>query len=110
MAPYVTITTITESYGCLIMNMDKYNSLSDNQKAAFERAAERWREETYNVGVGYRQQYVDEMKAAGVEVLELTAEQTKPFTDLTAPLFDEIEGQLGEKGTALLNTLKELNG
>lgn len=110
MAPHVTITTITESYGCLIMNMDKYNSLSDNQKAAFERAAERWREETYNVGVGYRQQYVDEMKAAGVEVLELTAEQTKPFTDLTAPLFDEIEGQLGEKGTALLNTLKELNG
>lgn len=110
MAPNVTFTTITESYGCLLMSQASYDKLTPDQQAAIDRAAERWREETYNVGVGYRQQYIDEMKAAGVNVVELTAEQTKPFTDLTAPMFDEIEGQLGEKGLELLNTLRELNG
>ena len=110
MAPNVTFTTITESYGCLIMSMDSFEKLSAEQQAAVDRAAERWREETYNVGVGYRQQYIDEMKAAGVNVVEFTAEQTQPFTDLTAPMFGEIEGQLGEKGLELLNTLNALNG
>jgi len=110
MAPQVTLTTITESYAALIMNMDKWNSLTDNQKAAMERAAERWTQESYQVGMDFRQQYVDEMNAAGCEVTELDAAGTKPFTDLTNPIFDELDGTLGEKGLELLSILRELNG
>lgn len=110
MAPYVTYTTITESYAALIMNMNKWNSLTANQQAAVERAAERWTEQSYGIGMDFRTQYIDEMTAAGVEIADLDSAATKAFTDLTAPLFDEVEGSLGEKGQTLLSTLKELNG
>lgn len=110
MGKEVTITTITESFGCCMMSMDSYNKLSADQQAAIDRAAERWRQATYDVGAGYKEQYISDMEASGANVYQLTAEETKPFIELTSPMFDEIEGQLGEKGLTLLNTLKELNG
>ena len=110
MAPHVTFTTITESYAALIMNMDKWNSLSPSQQAAIERAAERWKSETFRVGMEFREQYAKEIKDAGVELVELDPAATKAFTDLTAPIFTEIEGSLGEKGAELLSTLRSLNG
>ena len=110
MAPYVTITSITESFGCLMMSMKTWDSLTPDQQAAIERAAESWRQETYDIGLEFRQQYIDEMTAGGATVVELSAEETQPFTDLSTSLYDEIEGTLGEKGQTLLDTLKELNG
>ena len=110
MAPHVTFTTITESYAALIMNMDKWTSLSPSQQAAIERAAERWKSETFRVGMEFREQYAKEIRDAGVELVELDPAATKAFTDLTAPIFTEIEGSLGEKGAELLSTLRSLNG
>lgn len=110
MAPYVTITSITESFGCLMMSMKTWDKLTPDQQAAIERAAEAWRQETYDIGLEFRQQYIDEMTENGATVVELTAEETKPFTDLSTALYGDIEGSLGEKGKTLLDTLRELNG
>lgn len=110
MAPYVTVTSITESYGCLMMSMATWDKLSADQQEAVERAAATWRQETYDIGLEFREKYFSEIEEYGATLVELTPEETKPFTDLSTPLFDEIEGDLGEKGVALLDTLKELNG
>ena len=110
MAKKVTFTTITESYAGLIMSMDTWNKLSPAQQAVIERAAERWRTETFNVGDAYRQQYIDEINAAGIDVYEMSPDETKAFTDLSSALFDDVEPGLGEKGKQLLETLRELNG
>lgn len=109
MAPYVTITTITESYACLMMSMDTWNSMTAEQQDIIETAAERWRTETYNVGDGFREANIEQMKADGAEVYEMTPEETQAFIDLSSALYDEIEPSLGDKGLELLNILKDLN-
>lgn len=51
---------------------------------------------------------LEELKAAGVEVIELTPEAQKGFMDLTAPLFEEYSDQWSEEAyTDLMAALEE---
>ena len=105
-AKYVTFTSITESFGNLLMSMDTWNSLTDAQKAIIEEAAKLYIEESYHIGYALRDEYYSAMEDAGTELYTLTAAEEKVFTDISLKLFDEIEPTLSPDGKALLAILK----
>lgn len=41
--------------------------------------------------------YLDDLKKEGYTVVELTAEQKKPFRDLTAPVWDQVAAKVGKE-------------
>ena len=60
-----------------------------------------------NVKLDYKKQVLD----AGVnEYYELTDAEQKEFIEAAYGLFDEMAPELGEKGLALIDVLKDING
>jgi TRAP-type C4-dicarboxylate transport system substrate-binding protein len=109
-AKNVTFTNMAESFGCLLMNMDTWNSLSDRQKAWVEEARDLYIRDSYDIGQGLFDGYAAAMEDAGASLYTLAAEEKKVFTDLSLALYDEIEPTCTEKGVELIRILNGLRG
>ena len=103
---HVTFTSISEGYAGLLMSMDTWNDLSPAQQAIIEEAAQMYLQEAYTIGMGFRDQYYSDMEAYGTDLYTLSSDEEKAFTDLSTPLFDEIEPNLSDTGKALLDVIK----
>ncbi len=92
----------------IYINMDKYNSMTDNQKAVFDYCAqymETWQRER---NLELNDQILADFKANGVNVIELTDETIKEFQDAinAAGVYDQVRGEM--TNPELLDKLMEL--
>jgi TRAP-type C4-dicarboxylate transport system substrate-binding protein len=108
-APYVTFTSIAESFAGLLMNMDTWEEMSDQQKAWVEEARDIYVQKSYDIGMGLFDQYYKTMEDAGTNLYTLTPEEEKAFTDMSTSLYDEIAGSCTSKGLALIDALNQMN-
>lgn len=92
---YIVMTNHLGQMAPWVMNKEFYDSLPENLQAVVD--------EAYVVGEEALYQYMEEndrlqeMVDYGVEVIELTPEQLKPFADATAPVGDMIREVVSEE-------------
>ncbi|MPW25410.1 DctP family TRAP transporter solute-binding subunit [Alkalibaculum sp. M08DMB] len=76
---YVSITQHVYTPYIVTMNLDKYNSLSDNQKAAILKASEESTKYQREQSQKYEKEIMDGFESKGVTVIELTADEKAEF-------------------------------
>jgi len=108
-ADYVTYTSILESYAGLLMNLDTWNKLNDQQKAWVNEARDIFLKESYRLGQEAFDVYYNAMEDYGTNLYTLTAAEENAFTSLSRALYDEIAGNATDKGKALIAVLNGLS-
>ncbi len=107
-AKNITITTINEGYGALLMNDKTWDSLNADEQAVITAAGKVFEQKSVEIGTASVAQYQQAVKDAGCNVYTLTAEEQKAFTDLTIPLFEEVKAEVKGPGLELIDILAEL--
>ncbi len=102
-AEYVDYLTMTPFiYNTLffcVMNQEKWNSLPANVQKAFDEVNEKWAEKAGNVWDSHMQEGLDYgVKDNGMEVIELSAEETARWKALLTPLHDAYIQDMASKG------------
>lgn len=93
---YVTRTGHIYSPHMFCMNADFYNSLPDEDKAAVDEAARAAVEANRNLSRELDEQYMQDLKNAGMTVTELTPEEREQWVEAVAPIYDEYDSQFGD--------------
>ncbi len=106
---YFTFTKLQNNYYGLIMNSDKWESLTANQQAAIEVAAADFRAYSQEVYNKQRATFEKELEEAGVEYYELTDEENADFINSASILFDEIKNEIGPNGLELIDVLNAID-
>jgi TRAP-type C4-dicarboxylate transport system substrate-binding protein len=110
-AKYVTRTTMSESFGALLMSEQAWSSLNDDEKALITEAGKVFTEKSYDHALYYMDTYMKEIEDSGRnEIYDLTEAEQSAFTDLSFGLYDEMSDELGQKGNDLIALLKEIAG
>ena len=99
--PYYSVTHHIYTAEPLLMSLDKWNSLTAEQQAAVQQAA--------NDACGYERQYSDSVGEAnmkviaenGTEINELTIEQMATFQEACKPVYEKYQSQYGEMITKI---------
>ena len=93
---YYSITHHIYTAEPLIISLDRWNSLTPEQQEILQKAANEAcvyeREQSDSVD----ESNIEAIKAAGVEVNELTPEAVQAFKDALAPIYEKYEGQYGD--------------
>lgn len=93
---YVTLWDGVRDTTIWVMNTNKLNSLSDNQKKAVEEAAA----EALQWGNDYlaenESDIIAQLKEGGTTITELTDEQKQAFKDASAGIYDKYADELGQ--------------
>jgi TRAP-type C4-dicarboxylate transport system substrate-binding protein len=94
---YYSLTRHTFSECPIIVNLDWFNGLTDEQKAIVTEGAETWlRDWQRDTAMGLESDYVDKIRDAGVEVNELSPEGLQSFKDAVQPMYTEYKDKLGD--------------
>jgi TRAP-type C4-dicarboxylate transport system substrate-binding protein len=104
-AKYITFTAMQNTYYGIMINMDKWNMLSDDQKTAMLQAGEEFgvfSEELYEEN---RQSFYKTMDENGCEYYTMTEEENALFIDSAAVLMDDVSQIVSEKGLTLIDAL-----
>ena len=90
----------------LIMNIDKWESLDEETRAAIQKAANEActleREYSDNIDA----ENIKTIEAGGVEVTRLTSEQVDAFKAAVAPVYEKYKGQFGDSITKIQEAVK----
>lgn len=104
---YVSLTQHVYTPYVVVMNLKKYNSLSDNQKAAIDKATKASTDYQRKQSQGYEKQILVKLEKAGIVVTSLTPEDKmlwqKRIQDIK--LFDRVKAKMAH-GAYLDETLK----
>lgn len=105
--PYITLTRHSYTSTFLFMNEDKYQSLSDNQKAAIEKANEAAMTASQEAAEQEDETYSERLLSEGAkEVYQPTDEEMAGFRDAVKPVWEKAESEMGqERYQKLLDTL-----
>ena len=105
-APYVSKLGLSNStWQYVAINMDSWNSLSDNQKKIMEEAAELTMDYNESLMDDYYKDFEAAIKEAGGTIYECTDEEKAAFMKSTEGLLDEVREYSGELGSKLMDTL-----
>ncbi len=109
-APYVTYTTLSESFAALLMNADTWEGLNADEQAIIEAAGVIFMEKSYELASGAQEGFVKTIEDSGLCTTHtLTDEEQAQFIEITHGLYDEMKTTMGEKGAKLVEILAELN-
>jgi len=102
-AEYVDYLTLTPFiYNTLffcVMNLEKWNSLPAEVQQAFDQTNEKWAEKAGQIWDSHMQEGFDYgVKENGMEVIELSADETAKWKALLAPLHDKYLEDMKAKG------------
>lgn len=110
-ADYITVTTLSESFGALLMSEQAWSSLNDDEKALITEAGKVFTQKSYDHALYFMDTYLKEIEDAGRnEIYYLSEAEQAEFTDLSFGLYDEMSSQVGQKGNDLIAMLKEIAG
>jgi len=95
---YVTRTDHMVGYTAIVMSSKVYNSLSSDVRTAMEKISEKYMDEFVRLADGVEQQYIQQLKAAGVnfsdidktEFIEAAKKAPEVFPKWTPGLYDKL--------------------
>ncbi len=92
----VTLTQHVYTPYIVTMNLEKYNSLTDNQKNAIEKAIEESTKVQREASNDYEQQILEGFESKGVNVIELTEDEKAAFQKIIsdAKIFDLVRKEM----------------
>lgn len=85
---YYTLLNHVYASGSIVINSSKFDSLTDEQKAIFEKVGQEVQQWQIENNRKASQEYVKMLEEAGVEVTELTADQIKAFQEFGLEQWD----------------------
>jgi TRAP-type C4-dicarboxylate transport system substrate-binding protein len=108
-APNVSVTSLQENFGMLLMAQPSWEKLSPDQQTGFNKAADRWMQFNHQLSQTMKAEFLDTVTEFGARLVTLTPEQNKAFTDLvTEPLLKEAQAIAGPEGQELLDVFATL--
>ncbi|HLQ82818.1 MAG TPA: DctP family TRAP transporter solute-binding subunit [Pseudogracilibacillus sp.] len=102
---YLTITDHVYTPASLFINMDKWESLTDEQQEIVLKAAEEGRDVNRELNAEKDDELVDSLKEEGMEVN--TIEDPEPFQEKTKPVWDELADELGEEAEDIIDKIQD---
>ena len=90
---YVTVTKHQYSPVCFCINLDLWNSLSEEQQSMLQEAADEAAEEERKAIIDFHDMALEEMENAGVEVTHLTEEQLAEWQETGKAIAEKLSGE-----------------
>jgi len=109
-APYVTFTPFQNTYYGIMINMDQWNSLSENQQNAMIEAGKEFGQYSSELYFSNKEAFLAKMKDTDAEIYFMSEEEGTEMVNSALTLMDEVSGMMTEKGTALIDALASLRG
>jgi TRAP-type C4-dicarboxylate transport system substrate-binding protein len=106
---YVTFTPISETFSCMLMTMDLWESLSPQQQKYCEEVFAEYPSHVWDELYSNYEPYVQFSKDNGNSVVELSEEQALVFTEKCKPIIEESKASSGPEGLAVLKVIYEFN-
>ena len=106
-APYVTITPFNENFIGLVMNLDKFNSLTPFQQAGIEEAALNMRNFSDELQKKMFDEFIQQVEAFGGTVHYMTNEEKLLFDVHRDRLMEEIKDVCGPEGLNFIEFFKD---
>jgi tripartite ATP-independent transporter DctP family solute receptor len=104
---YYSLTRHTYSECPILVNLDWFEGLTDEQKAIITEGAETWLQSWQReTAMGLEDEYIQKIRDAGVEVNELSPEGIQSFKDAVRPMYDEYREKLGDVYTELMDLVE----
>lgn len=104
--PYCCLTNHSYTSTFVFMNADVYNSLSDNQKAAIEKANEAATAASKTAAEAAEVEYQELLEAEGMTIYQLTDEEMAGFQEAASSCWTQAEEIMGsERYDALMTAL-----
>lgn len=104
--PYCCLTNHSYTSTFVFMNADVYNSLSDNQKAAIEKANEAATAASKTAAEAAEAEYQTMLEAEGMTIYQLTDEEMAGFQEAASSCWTQAEELMGsERYDALMTAL-----
>lgn len=104
--PYCCLTNHSYTSTFVFMNADVYNSLSDNQKAAIEKANEAATAASKTAAEAAEVEYQELLEAEGMTIYQLTDEEMAGFQEAASSCWSQAEEIMGsERYDALMTAL-----
>lgn len=107
-AKNITVTTINEGYGALLMNGAAWDSLNDDEKAVITAAGLVFEQKSVDIGIENVTKYHQTLKDAGCNIYTLTDTEQKAFTDLSLGVMEEVKTTVKGPGLELIEILDSL--
>lgn len=101
----MTYTKFTETHAVLLMNLEIFNSLTEEQQGWLIEAGKMLEDYTVELANQNYQEGIDAAKSSGCNVIELTQEQNQVFADKLTPLFESCKESLSDTGLELMNII-----
>ncbi|CDQ21236.1 tripartite ATP-independent transporter solute receptor, DctP family [Halobacillus karajensis] len=93
---YLTLTGHVYAPTALLMNNEFYESLSPDLQELVVEASEEYREEQRELAQEQDSEFLEELKAEGMEVNEPSGELMESFRDEVEPVYEEFKDEIGE--------------
>jgi len=97
MQGYMTLTKHMYSGGAIVINEDLWQGMSDDLKGILLKAVDWASKEQIEMNRADVLNFIEEMKAAGVQIDELTPEEHKKFINVGRSLWDDFEDKYSKK-------------
>jgi len=96
-AKYMTVWNYMGDASLVVINKDLWNSMSDEDKDIFNKAAKEWVRTNIVEDEEYQVFARNEMEKAGVEFYDMSEAEKQPFKEMVQPLYEEYKQMLGEE-------------
>lgn len=100
---YLSITNHVYTPAGLLMNMDKWNSLTEEQQDIIIEAAEAGRDVNRKLNEEYDETLIEELREKGMEVNVI--DDLTPFQDVTKGVWELLIDELGEEAEEIINKI-----
>lgn len=108
---YMTVTRHQYNPQIVLISKKTWDALNDEEKAIFQSAATEARDYQRKVSREVDAKAIEDIKATGMEVGELSAEETQRLRDAVKPLIDKFSAEIGQETvTALFKELETIRG
>ena len=104
-APYVTWTGIQEAHTGFMMNLDRWNSLNDAEKAVLQEGFDNFMKEIAELAAVQAAAIQKDIADFGGYNYTLTDEENAVFLAVTAALVEEARGISGELGNKIIDAI-----
>lgn len=108
---YMTVTRHQYNPQIVLISKKVWDGLNDEEKAVFQSAATEARDYQRKVSREVDAKAIEDIKATGMEVNELSPEETQKLRDAVKPLIDKFAAEIGpDTVTALFKELETIRG
>ncbi|MDW7677111.1 MAG: DctP family TRAP transporter solute-binding subunit [Bacillota bacterium] len=94
---YVILSRHFHDPSPLFISQLTWDKLNDEQKQIIQEAAIEARDYMRQVGIDQEAGLIEELRASGTEIIELTPEEVRMFQEATKDVYKEFEDQIGEE-------------